>query len=132
MFTNCSSLQTFELNLPYLDNAQNMFYGCNNLTSLTNINLKNLSNGLGMFRHSKLDKDSCVALGYALSANEASWPDKVNNEVNGIHIGVNSQLKDDKDVKEKLGNLTDSGEACLGYINNKGGSRIIVSVLWND
>ena len=137
MFAACSSLQSFELNLPSLEDAQNMFYGCTTLTTLTNVNLKNLYTGLGMFKDSKLDKDSCVALGYALSANEATWPDIIVNSKgeefgNGIHIGANSQLKTDTDVIEKLGNLTENGGKWLGYINNKGGSRITVQVFWND
>ena len=133
MFADCSSLKSFELNFPNLEDGFNMFSGCSALTSITNVNLQNLYSGEGMFTNGvKLDKSSCISLGNALAANVATWPNVINSRPNGVTICVDAGLKDDEDVKEVLGNLQINLNEldCIGEIINASNSKIVIRVLF--
>ena len=86
--------------LSNLEDGEEMFQGCNNLTSF-NTDLPNLTKGKNMFSGCCLDKKSIKKI--ASSINELSVNPSEDDENKGvIHLGIDSRLKDDSEVKGYL------------------------------
>lgn len=141
MFAQCSKLQSIKLNFPKLTSGENMFRYCTSLTTLTDVNLKNLNNGMAMFGGGcKLNMQSCLNLSTALKANTATWSERINGNLNGITIGVEASLMNNAQVRAAFG-LSDvaapGSDPDLGQneeqgrITNAVGNIILTRVSWN-
>ena len=100
MFINCSNLITFTSDLSSLTIGTYMFWGCANLTSFTS-DLSSLVDGEDMFRSCKLDAPSVKNIALTINRTVTNNPK--------IHLGINSSITSNTQVKKDIGLIKHKG-----------------------
>ena len=100
MFNGCTSLSNFSSSLPELTSARCTFYNCTALSSFSSA-LPNLTDGDGMFYGCKLDAPSVKNIALTINRTVTNNPK--------IHLGINSSIASNTQVKKDIGLIKHKG-----------------------
>lgn len=123
MFLGCTALESFksESGLPALVSGHNMFNGCSSLTSFKG-DMTIMTNGTDMFNGCKLDKDSVLGIINCLKTTNTC------NKSANLYLGINASLSNDSEILTALGISEGATSATL---TGHGGGTWSLTLSWN-